>query len=691
MTSLETITSKLFEHETATLFERVRISPNDRLHISLVTRKDGNFDFKCRAYGVKPPRWPWWPAFFPPEEEWETVFPSYEAANLFFLKIPERKELSNAYGVWECAATDITALLIQHHWSAFQLRFDDDARAVYDFLLTRFLGQALSARERAEFFEKGTVSNFEFLDREDLPLAPYQRLALKSSMHTEAFALFMEQGTGKTPPVIARICTEAQQKHLEGKGLYRAIVVAPKNVRTNWINEIKRFATCNGRAVVLRGGQVARVKQIIHAMSPWDPETGEDEPLWSIVIVSYETLTKSWDALGMIPWDLAVLDESHYIKNHRTTRYDTALQLRERAEQRMVLTGTPVTNFVIDLYSQLEFLGRGLSGFTHWKHFSEFYGKWVKRGRFNLLVENQNVPFLKERLARLSFIVRKEQVLKDLPPKVYDVYDVLMTPYQAELYKKIQTQLAIEINDELDELEADGHPREMLIQNVLTKMLRLAQVTSGFLMWDREFDEDTGKRGPQRIDRLDPNPKLDALMSLLEEKTTDEKTIVWTNWVQDIRSIKARLELEGWVHEKHFVTFYGGTGEQERVDAVQMFNGDPKCRVFIGNPGAGGTGLNLVGYDYWEAEPKLTTNCNHMIYFAQDWSMPKRTQSEDRAHRRGSRTNLRITDLVVPGSIDEEIRARVVNKRMNALELQDIRAMLRSILESVPLVAGKDD
>jgi hypothetical protein len=163
--------------------------------------------------------------------------------------------------------------------------------------------------------------------------------------------------------------------------------------------------------------------------------------------------------------------------------------------------------------------------------------------------------------------------------------------------------------------------------------------------------------------------------------------------------------------------------------AVWKFNCDPNCTVFIGNPAAGGTGLNLLGYDTklykpepvmegvnqiaaivmdndwmsynemdcrWEEDPNgincfdsyekhyvktalPPTYCDHVIYYAQNWSYPHRAQSEDRAHRRGTTTHVRYTDLVVPGSIDEEIRVRVVEKKVSATKIQDVRSVLQRI------------
>jgi len=119
---------------------------------------------------------------------------------------------------------------------------------------------------------------------------------------------------------------------------------------------------------------------------------------------------------------------------------------------------------------------------------------------------------------------------------------------------------------------------------------------------------------------------------------------------------------------------------------------DPDCSVFIGNPAAGGVGLNLLGYDYRQQsnrEDARLTNCNHEVYYSQNWSLTARAQSEDRAHRTGTRKSVRITDLCIPGSIDEEIRVAVMGKIKTANKIQDVRHILEKILN--PAIEDGDD
>ena len=122
----------------------------------------------------------------------------------------------------------------------------------------------------------------------------------------------------------------------------------------------------------------------------------------------------------------------------------------------------------------------------------------------------------------------------------------------------------------------------------------------------------------------------------------------------------------------------GDTNENDRIEAERAFNEDPDCTVLLGSQAAGGTGLNLLGYP--PGDESVPTNCDHQVYFSQNWSPTQRSQSEDRPNRRGTRVPTRTTDLCVPGTVDEEIRTRVVEKIKTALEVSDVRKILRSVL-----------
>jgi SNF2 family DNA or RNA helicase len=609
----------------------------------------------------------------------------------FAERIPERKQLSQtSYGFeWSFAATDITAVLISISWKPEQIHFFDEfTRLSYQYLIATYHASNFTAETAARYkeykevpglrvlrvnwmdmeIEQFTVTDLEM--HEDFPLSPYQQVATHCALNNEGYALFMHAGTGKTPVAIATWCNEAIKP--DRKRAYRTLVVCPKNVRVNWVDEIEKFASIKGKVSVLRGGAINRIKILLDAMMC------EPDEQFTTVIVSYETMRIMIEALKRIEWDLVVLDEGHFIKWPGTKRAKASMILREVGRRRLLLTGTPVANSPLDIYSQLEFLGKGWSGFISWGAFKEFYGVFDKHAQNggDKLVALQNLPFMKERLASKSFIITKEEALPDLPDKVYDVIEVTMIPEQRKAYDQIRRDLILEIERDLENVEESK--KSMVIQNSLVKLLRLAQITSGFVTWDAVLTEDGDVISPKEIEFFSPNAKIDALVEVLKEKGPNDKTIIWACWIPDIKAICHRLNAEGISH----VSYYGGTSDKAREDAIGRFNGDIATKVFVGNPAAGGVGVNLLGYPPGHPE-EATTNANHVIYFSQDWSSIKRSQSEDRAHRRGTREPVRITDLCVAGTIDEEIRARVIKKRTIAFEILDVRNILKAVIKGV--------
>lgn len=613
-------------------------------------------------------------------------------------RFAERKRITtgNSPYAWNLAATDYTVEILNDLWPKDQLLFHDDATQLkFNEILLRSIAADLCAEVTARYKESRQLGqpgvncriipehNLEF--SADNPLAPYQQIALCNSYTSPGYGLFMEQGTGKTPPTIAVVCNGAKElqeliaQGLEQPRMYRALIVCPKNLRANWENEICHFGTQQGQITVLRGADIGRVKQLYDAFTP------QPGCIYTVVICSYETLTRSWEALEMVNWDISVLDESHSIRSVKTKRFDTCVnKLRDKSSKRLVLTGTPICNTPLDTFAQFEFMGKGYSGFSSWEGFRKFYGVYdIQENGHQALVAMQNMPFMQERLARYSFIINKAEALPDLPTKQYDIWEVEMTPQQTEYYNELRAKLAIEIEADLAD---DSQPRALVINNILTKLLRLAQITSGFITWSPIVSDEGETLIDKRLEYFVPNPKIEAVREIAQTKTRDDKTIIWSCWNASIEYLESMAQQDG----LDYVLFTGRSTDLQRKEAEERFNLDPNCQWFIGNPAAGGQGLNLLGYDKLNPD-KYTTNANHVIYYDQNWSPVARQQSEDRANRRGTRVPTRITDLMVARTIDEEIRARVLKKKLDAMTVSDLRLILNAVLSDAIQITNDDE
>jgi SNF2 family DNA or RNA helicase len=571
----------------------------------------------------------------------------------FFSKIPERKRSEGDFSTYLVGATSTTQEVIDanvdkiHFMDRFsEIQYADIKRRTY---------VSERVREQTAAYKTCKVLPARYILCDDR-ITPFQELAA-ANIHVsqDGFGLFMEQGTGKTFSVITAVDNLP-------KGA-RVIVVCPNSVRYNWQREIQKFSQRNTKVEVMRGGQMKRLEKLITLMT----ETGQDA---TVCVVGYDSIQGMWEYLHMVEWDMAVLDESHMIKGPKTKRWEVVKKLRDRAKKRVVLTGTPVANTIMDLYTQLEFLYPGCSGFIDYQAFKRFFGVYEKAigdDSRSKLVGIQNMPVMKDILSRVSFVITKKEALPDLPDKVYDVEEVEMTTEQAEAYEKLASDLMLKFEG-MD----DDNP--LVVNNILTQLMKLAQITSGFINIPEIKDEEGETIAEKKRIHFSPNPKVERLIEILKEKGPHEKTLVWTCFTHDIERIAKACEMEG----IKAVTYNGNTSIDDRLEAERAFNEDDDCKVFIGNAGAGGVGLNLLGYPPGEPD-RSQCNADHAIYFSQDWNSIKRSQSEDRSHRRGTRVKIRVTDMCIIGTIDQTIRERVVEKRMGAFDITDVRAILKEI------------
>jgi hypothetical protein len=616
-------------------------------------------------------------------------YPSWNASSAWFSRVPERKQLG--YGKWKLAGTDYTALIIHHAWPHDNLIFKSEAaQLLYTYLLRRFYMQSSAATIAAKFKLTGEVPEMpkDFIPfpkgHPELELTDYQKVALMISLNNPAYALFMEQGTGKTAIMIARICLEAARKRARNNGtggMYRALIVCPKQVRLNWKREFRRFATSPGKTCILRGGKLKMIRTLT------DSIRDETDCAWSVCMISIDSVVTMWDAFKRMKWDFAGVDESHRIKNPGTNRFKALMDIDEiHAAQKMIATGTPITNTVFDLWGQFQWLGNGLSGFSTFPNYRSFHGKWkdaVAGGNgLRKLDGFKNLPLVQERLARLSFLMREDETGNQLPEKVFNIYEVTMTTPQADVYKRIAKKLVAEIDDMLEMADATG--KSITVECILTKMIRLAQITSGFIKTDDEEDLDLETVTPGQIYQIGKkNPKLDAVVEMIREdweQDCNSKCIIWATFIEDLRAISERLAAECINHAGYHKVIQAQYRVKDAERAEDKINFDDSCRILVVNPASAGEGLNLLGYDK-ENPDASSMYVNHNIYFSRNWSYVQWIQSLKRSHRRGTRAPVRYTALVVPNSIDIEMHDRVTGKGNMANSIQDIRDILNSVLK----------
>jgi SNF2 family DNA or RNA helicase len=421
-------------------------------------------------------------------------------------------------------------------------------------------------------------------------------------------------GTGKTITSIAI----AGALYLKGK-IRRVLVVAPLSILGVWNEEFSKFADFDYVLAVLSGTGSKKADTLRHMRGT----------SLQVAVVNYESAWRLEKEILAWQPDLVIADEGHKIKTHNIAASKAMHRIGAKAAYRLLLTGTVITNKAIDVFSQYKFLNPTVFG-------QSFY---VFRNRhFDMTGYGQHTPVLKRsmeqdlmrRLHCIAFRATKAECL-DLPETTDIVRYVELEPAAAKIYRDL-------VKDSYAELGQS----EVTVTNILTRLLRLSQLTGGFI------GDDEGN-APQRISTA----KQAALEDIVEEALQeDKKLVIIARFIPEIKAICKLLEKQG----VNYSCIMGGV--KDRDAQVSAFQNDPQTQVFVGQIATAGLGITL-------------TAASTMVFYSEDYSMSNFEQAKARIHRVGQKENCTYIYLVAKGTVDEKVLAALRSKADLARTLVD--------------------
>ena len=367
----------------------------------------------------------------------------------------------------------------------------------------------------------------------------------------------------------------------------RSLVVAPTSVFRNWMEEAARFRP--DLSLCLYHGRDRKL----------DPEA-------DLTVTSHALLRLDRELLTSIPWDSVVFDEGQAIRNPDTDLARAAYALSARF--RVSLTGTPIENRLVDLWSQFRFLNPGLLGSL--SSFEERTVRRIERG------EAEPLARLRERIHPFFLRRLKREVAPELPPRTDSTLMAELSPSERDLYEALRLAAR---RDVLEKLEKDG--RSVLA--ALESLLRLRQAACH----------------PSLVPGQEAasSSKTELLLDALETAASDEhKSLVFSQWTSMLDLLEPKLAERG----HRFVRLDGST--VDRAGVVERFQNDPEISVFLVSLKAGGVGLNLTAAD-------------HVFLFDPWWNPAVEEQAFDRAHRIGQEKPVFVYRLVAADTVEERI------------------------------------
>lgn len=326
-------------------------------------------------------------------------------------------------------------------------------------------------------------------------------------MTSQGVALLMEMGTGKT---ITSIAITGALYQL-GK-IRRVLVVAPLSIVGVWDEEFQKFADFDYSLSVLSGSGTKKAEELRHMSYP---------PL-QVAVVNYESAWRLEKEIAAWKPDLIIADEGHKIKTHNISASKAMHRIGAKAGYRLLLTGTVITNKAIDVFSQYKFVNPTIFGNSFYS-FRNRYFDMTGYGNHTPVMKKNMEQELMKRLHCIAFRATKAECL-DLPEMTDIIRFVELEPAAARVY-----------NDLVKESYAELGKSEVTVTNVLTRLLRLSQLTGGFI------GDDEGNT-PQRISTA----KLSALEDIVEQVLQEgKKLVIIARFVAEINAINKMLEKRG--------------------------------------------------------------------------------------------------------------------------------------------------
>ena len=470
-----------------------------------------------------------------------------------------------------------------------------------------FLSEMMS-----KFEDKSKFEPIEDLEEFQGTLREYQKRGVSWLSYLEQLGLngclADDMGLGKTVQVIARL---VQEREL-GVAVAPTLLIAPTSVVGNWLREIAKFAP-HLNARVHHGSD--RIKDLAKFKTDCSKR--------DVIITSFTLARKDIKLLSSLEWQRIVLDEAQNIKNPQAAQTKAILKLS--AKHRLALTGTPVENRLLDLWSIFNFLNPG------------YLGKKAQfRKSFEIPIQRDNNKIQSTTLKKLvePLILRRvktdKSIISDLPDKVEQKLYANLTKEQASLYEAV-------VKDVEDKIQnTEGIERKGLILSTLMKLKQICNHPAQFLQDGSDFL-------PGR------SHKLSRLAEMVEEAIAEgESILIFSQFTEICESLEKHLK-----QSLRCNTYYlhGGTSQKRRERMIAQFQAiETEPSVFVLSLKAGGVGITL-------------TKANHVFHFDRWWNPAVEDQATDRAFRIGQEKNVFVHKFVAIGTLEEKIDQMIEDKK----------------------------
>lgn len=445
---------------------------------------------------------------------------------------------------------------------------------------------------------------------EPMPLKPnivpfqHQIKGYNMALKNNGFGLLFEMGCGKSITSVAI----AGRRYERGE-IKKVLIAAPTSVLPVWEREFE-VATIKYQIKILEGTSQKKIQAL----------KGLNGEGLQIAVINYESTWRLLDEL--ITWgpDMVIADESQRIKSPSAQQSKAMHKLGKSAKYKLILSGTPVQNAPLDFFSQYKLLDEKIFG-TSYYAFKTRYAVMGGYGNHQIVGYN-NLDELVRKAHSIALRVTKDEAL-DLPETMDEFRYCELDSKAKKIYEQIR-------DDSIAELEAG----EVTARNVLTKLLRLQQITGGYLKLD------------DGVEKQISDSKLLVLEEIVEDVVdSGKKVVIFARFVSEIKAILKMVE-------KKKIDYRWIAGEvpiEERGEQVRVFQEDKNCKVFVAQIQTAGLGITLHAADT-------------AVFYSVDFNYANYSQARARIHRIGQKNSCTYIHLLAKGTVDEKVMKALQKK-----------------------------
>ena len=402
------------------------------------------------------------------------------------------------------------------------------------------------------------------------------------------------------------------------KQINRVLICCPTSIVNVWPSEFEKFADYPVTVMSIIGTKEKRIQKL---------EDLPHSPGLQVAVINYESTWRLEEELIQYNADIIICDESQRIKGNATAQSKCLHRLGDKASYRIILSGTPVQNSPLDLWSQYRFLDKSIFGNSYYQH----KGRYALMGGYQ---QHQVIAYINQRemtqkAHSIAYRVTKDEAL-DLPETIDQFRYVDLEPKARKLYNEIE-------KESYAELENGG---EVTAAIILTRILRLQQITGGFIS-----DDD-------KVSTAVSTAKLEALEDIIDD--AGRKIVVFARFRPEISAIKKMCERKKIL----YAMIDGSVDMADRGAEVERFQNDKKCMVFIAQIQTAGLGITLTAADI-------------AVFYSLDYNYANYSQALSRIHRIGQMNKCTYIHLLASKSIDSKIMEALRKKESIASSVID--------------------